>query len=143
MRTDHLLYFANALAITATGDATNVIDLLANGQLGNGTPLQVVIQVNVAADFTTTDETYTFAVTTDDNATLTSDTTVVSKTIAASALTANSLHVIDIPVGVNTERYLGLVATLAGTTPSITYTAWLAEKSHLPLLKTYPNGYEV
>jgi hypothetical protein len=143
MRTDKLQYFAESLAITATGDATNVIDLLAAGQLGTGTPLQVVIQVGVAADFTSANETYAFSVTTDDNAALSSDTTVVSKTILATALTANSLHVIDIPENVDTERYLGLVATLGGTTPSITYSAWLAEKGSVPTLKSYPNNYEV
>lgn len=140
--TDNLLYFNSAQAITATADATNCIDLLAAGMLGNGKPLQVVIHVDVAADGTTTDETYSFAVTTDDNAALSSDTTIASKTIAYSALTANSLHTIDIPENVATERYLGLVATLGGTTPSITYTAWLAEKGSLTNLYKAPNGWD-
>lgn len=139
---DALHLFASALAITATGDATNVIDLKAIGQLGNGRPLAVFIKVDVAADFTTGNETYAFSVTTDDNASLSSDTTIATKTIVATDLTANSLHSIDIPSNVNTERYLGLVATLGGTTPSITYTAWLGLKGSIPNLYKAPNGWD-
>lgn len=139
---DAQLLFASALAITATGDATNVIDLKAASQFGNGKPMQVVIKVDVAADFTSTNETYAFSVTTDDNAALSSDTTIATKTIVATDLTANSLHTIDIPENVATEQYLGLVATLGGTTPSITYTAWLAEKGSLTNLYKAPNGFE-
>lgn len=145
MLIDNLLTFASALAITATGDATSCIDLKASGMLGNGKPMQVVIKVDVAADFTTGDETYAFSVTTDDNAALSSDTTIATKTILATALTAGSLHVIDIPENVATERYLGLVATLGGTTPSITYTAWLAEKGSVrssPNGTKFANGYD-
>lgn len=138
---DALNMFNSAQAITATADATNCIDLKAAGLLGTGRPLQVVIHVDVAADGTTTDETYSFAVTTDDNAALSSDTTIVSKTIPYSALTLNSLHVIDIPENVATERYLGLVATLGGTTPSITYTAWLCEKGSTPSFFKAPAGF--
>jgi hypothetical protein len=143
MHLDKLLYFCEAQAFTATADATNCIDLKANGQLGTGTPLQVVIHVDVAADAGNSDETYSFAVTTDDNTPLSSDTTIASKTISRTLLTANSLHTIDLPEGVDTERYLGLVATLGGTTPSITITAWLAEKGTTPAIKSYPNAYEV
>jgi len=139
---DAQLLFASALAITATGDATNVIDLKAAGMLGNGKPLMVVIKVDVAADFTSTNETYAFSVTTDDNAALSSDTTIATKTILATDLTANSLHTIDIPENVATEQFLGLVATLGGTTPSVTYTAWLAEKGSLTNLFKAPNGFD-
>lgn len=139
---DAQLLFASALAITATGDATNVIDLKAAGMLGNGKPLMVVIKVDVAADATNGDETYAFSVTTDDNAALSSDTTIATKTIARADLTANSIHTIDIPENVATEQFLGLVATLGGTTPTLTYTAWLAKKGSLTNLYKAPNGYD-
>ncbi len=138
---DALLLFSSAQALTETADATNVIDLKAAGMLGSGKPLQVVIKVDVAADGTTTDETYTFSVTTDDNASLNSDTTIATKTIGYASLTANSLHTIDIPENVATEQYLGLVYTLGGTSPSVTVTAWLAEKGSVPSLHKFPNGY--
>lgn len=139
---DKLGEFSSAQALTATADATNVLDLKAIGQLGSGTPMQVVVQVNVAADATTGDETYQFSVTTDDNASLTSDTTIATRTIAAASLTANSIHLIDIPENVATERYLGLVYTLGGTTPTITVTAWLAPKGTYANKAKFANGYD-
>lgn len=139
---DALGTFATALAVTATGDATNVIDLKAIGQLGNGRPLSVFINVDVAADGTTTDETYAFSVVTDDNAALSSDTVIATKTLTYTQLAINTLHAIDIPENVNTERYLGLVHTLGGTTPSITYTAWLGYKGSIPNLYKAANGWE-
>lgn len=139
---DVLLRFANALAITATGNATNVIDMIAAASQMNGKPMQVVIKVDVAADATQADETYAFSLVTDDNAALASAATVATRTISRSLLTLNSLHTIDIPENVSIERYLGLTATLGGTTPSITYTAWIAEKGSLTNLIKYPNGYD-
>lgn len=139
---DVLSRFANALAVTATGDATNVIDFKAALSQFNGKPVQVVIHVDVAADTASGNETYSFDVVTDDNTALSSDTVVASKTILGSALTLNSLHTIDIPENVNIERYLGLVHNLGGTTPSLTYTAWLAEKGSLTNLLKLPNAYD-
>lgn len=139
--TQHL--FSSAQALTATADATNVINLGIARQIGDGTPVSVFLHVDVAADFTTGDETYSFSVTTDDNAALTSDTTVVTRAILAAALTINSLHEIVIPQGSVFEQYMGLVYTLAGTTPTLTVTAWLAPRGSLPSVKTYANGYDV
>ncbi len=143
MINDTQLYFSNAQALTATADATNVIDLGVARNIGDGEPMSVFLHVDVAADFTTTDETYTFAITTDDNASLSSDTTVVSRAILASALAVNTLHEIPIPQGSVFEQFVGLVYTLAGTTPTLTVTAWLGQQGSLPSVKTYPNGYNV
>lgn len=141
---DALLYFATAKAVTATGNADNPIDLKAvKTQFNGGRPLVVMIQINTAADFTTTDETYQFTLQTDDNASFSSAATVATRTIAASILTANSLHVIDIPENTNNERYLGLRHVLGGTTPSVTYTAWIAEKGQLTNMLKVDNAYEV
>lgn len=139
---DTLLRFANAVAITATADATNVIDLKAAATQFNGKPMVVVIHVSVAALINDGNETYAFSLVTDDNAALTSDTTIATKTIAGAALTAGSLHSIDVPENVSAEGFLGLVATLGGTTPGLTYSAWLAEKGSLTNLIKYPNGYD-
>lgn len=139
---DVLQRFANALAVTATGDATNVIDGRATLTQFNGKPLVVVIHISVAADAANSDETYAWSLTTDDNAALSSDTTVATKTISRTLLTANSIHTIDIPENVNLEQFFGLVHTLGGTTPSVTYSAWIAEKGSLTSLVKFPNAYD-
>ena len=105
--------------------------------------MAVIISVDTAADSTTGDETYAFAVETEDNATHTSATTVLSRTIAAASLTAGSIHTLPIPPEVTFDRYMRLYATLAGTTPSVTVTAWLAPLRDVQNFKAYPNNYNV
>lgn len=137
---DLLLTFSTAQALTATADATNVIDLLAAGQLGNGRPLSLFVNVDVAIGGTS--PTFAVAITTDDNASLTSDTTIATKTIAAADLLINTLHSVDLPENIATERYLGVVYTLGGTSPTITVTSWLGLKGSIPNLYKGANGYE-
>src|SRR5690242_4276971 len=59
---DKNLQLSDSQALTATALSTNVIDLLTARSLGNGEPMAVVFNVEVAADQTTGDEDYTFAV---------------------------------------------------------------------------------
>lgn len=145
MLLDTQLLFSNAQALTATADATNVVDLSVAREIGDGRPLSLFIQVSVAADATTGDETYAVSITTDDNASLTSDTVVVGPiNLPRAILTANSLHEIRLPAKglANWERYMGVVYTLGGTTPTVTLTAWLGHSGSLPSVKTYPNGWD-
>lgn len=136
--------FCDAQAVTADATATNVIDLKASSsQLGTGEPMAVVINVDVAADATTGDETYEFEVHTDDNAALSSSTQVAAVAPAAAALTAGSQHVIPLPPGVNFERYLGLKFDVGGTTPTITVTAHLMPMNMIQNYKSYAKGYTI
>lgn len=134
--------FSDAQALTASGASTNLIDLGADRDIGIGEPMTVVITVDVAADGTTTDETYTFAIQTDDNAAFSSATTVESRAVAYASLTAGSKHVISIAPDNRMERYVRVYATLGGTTPSITFTAWLTPVSLIQndgvFAKNYP-----
>jgi hypothetical protein len=146
MMTDAQNLFADALAITATGLATNVIDLGAVREIGQGEPMGVAILVDVAADAGNGDETYAFGIETDDNAALSSPTVSATRTIARADLTAGSLHVIPISPAeaIAFQRYLGVRATLGGTTPSITYTAWLTPLNMVAgRAKVYPDGFTI
>jgi hypothetical protein len=138
---DKLLQFSNAQALTATADSTNVVDLGVDRDIGKGEPMALVVTVGVAADFTTTDETYQFQLETDDNAAMTSSTIVADLTIAASDLTAGSVHVI--PMTLTNERYLQAVYTLGGTTPSITIDAYLQPMNMVQATTNYASGYSV
>ena len=116
MYIDSLLKLSDAQALTATALSTNVIPV--DNAMGVGEPMAVVITVGVAADFTTTDETYQFQLETDDNAAMSSSTIIGDVTVAAANLTAGDKVVI--PLGHSNERYLQVVYTLGGTTPSVT-----------------------
>ncbi|UQO04992.1 hypothetical protein L0Z13_11620 [Burkholderia multivorans] len=83
---DSLLEFSRAQALTATGASTNIIDLGSDRDIGPGQPLWAVIAVQVAADNTTGDETYSIALQTDDNAAFSSPTTIATVAPAAAAI---------------------------------------------------------
>lgn len=141
---DKLSTLSDAQALTATAISTNVVDLAAaaNG-LPDGEPLEVVLTVDVAADFTTGDETYDVSVDTSAVVGLTTPTQLTSRTIAAAALTAGSRHHFPLPSGVSMLRYLGINYTLGGTTPTITVTASVQPvnmASETGVSKHYPSG---
>lgn len=138
---DSLLKFSDAQALTATADSTNVIDLSVDRDIGIGEPMALVVTVGVAADFTTGDETYQFQLETDDNAAMTSSTIIGDVTVAAADLTTGDKVVI--PLGHSNERYLQVVYTLGGTTPSITVDAFLQPLNMVDGTVTYASGYSI
>lgn len=140
---DALLQFSDAQAVSADANSTNVIDLSEAKNLGDGEPLCVLINVDVAANAADGDETYEFEVHTDDNAALSSSTELVARAISRSLLTAGSQHVIPLPVGVAFERYLGLKYDVGGTTPSITVTAHLVPQSFIDKYKVYADAITI
>lgn len=125
MYIDKLLELADAQALTATGNTTNTIDLGSDRDVGNGQPLYLVLSLDVAPDGTTGDETYVFTLTTDDNSSFSSATTILTQTVVRSTA-AGTRYVLPIPSA--NERYLRGTFTLGGTTPSVTYSAWLTKE---------------
>lgn len=129
---DALLRVANAQAFSATAVSTDAIDLgdvTPKRRIGDGEDMGFGVAVDVAADFTTGDETYTLEVISSAAAALTSPTVLASRVLTAAQLAAGSLHWLPLPKGTPTQRFLGIRATLAGTTPSVTLTSWLTTSS--------------
>lgn len=132
MFVDALLLLSDAQAVSADAVSTNTIDLgnvTPKRDIGTGEPMEVVIQIDVAADFTTGDETYAFEVISSAAANLGTPTVLARRVIAASLLTAGSIHRIPVPPGSITQRYLGVNYDVGGTTPSVTVTAFLQPSS--------------
>lgn len=140
---DSQLLFSDAQAVTADAGSTNVVDLGIAKNLFDGEPMAVVLSVDVAADGTTTDETYEFQIETDDNAAFSSATDLLVHSIGYAALTAGSTHVLPIPVGVSVERYLRVYYNVGGTSPSVTVTAFLQPLSMIPKLKSYADNITI
>lgn len=141
MYIDSLLKFSDAQALTATADSTNVVDLGSDRDIGKGEPMAFVVTVGVAADFATGDETYTFAVETDDNDAFTSSTVLGSRAVLTTELQVGDTVVI--PIGHTNERYLQGVYTLAGTSPSITVDAQLMPMNMIDGYVDYDNSYTI
>lgn len=135
--TDAALEFSYNQALTATANSQNVVDLKTARDIAVDEKLYAMITLGVAADFTTTNETYVFALVGDDNDSLSSPTTLVSKTLSSAAeRAAGAVHILPVPT--TSERYLGMVTTLGGTTPSVTFSAKLVYGPDLK--KVFPAG---
>lgn len=143
MYLDAQLLFSDAQAVTADAGSTNVVDLGVAAKVFDGEPLAVVLQIDVAADGTTTDETYEFQIETDDNAAFSSATDLVAHSIGYASLTAGSLHIIPIPVGVAVEQYMRVYYNVGGTSPSVTVTAFLSPLSAVQKLKSYGDNITI
>jgi hypothetical protein len=141
MYVDAQQLLSDAQALTATAASTNYIDLGVDRDMGPGESWSICLSVDVAADFTTGDETYSFAVQTDDNTSFSSATTLSTVAILASALTAGSKHMLF--VGLTNERYIRVNYTLAGTTPTVTVTTFGCPSRMIPARVTYASGYSI
>lgn len=132
MFVDALMLLSDAQAVTADAYSTNTIDfgnVTPKRKVGTGEPLVVVVTVDVAADFTTGDETYSFLLVQSANADLSSHETILTVTRTAAQLAAGTVFEIPVPAGFPTLRYFGLRYDTGGTSPSVTVTAFLQPRS--------------
>lgn len=148
MRTDAFLLLSDAQAVTDDVVSTNSLALGAAGvDLGVGEPLAVVFVIDVAADYTTGNETYKFVVRT---ATAADGTTgaaslVETPAIAGSALTAGTSFALVLPQGrvAATATHLAAYYDVTGTTPTVTVTAFVQPASMVQNDKYFASGYSV
>jgi hypothetical protein len=141
---DALLRVSDSQALTATAVSTDKVPLGAvtpRRRVGSGEPIGFMVSVEVAADFTTGDETYTFQAVSDEDPAIGSPAVLASRAILASALTAGSKHWIPIPPNTPEEQYLALNYVLAGTTPTLTVSAYLVPQSMFDAWMPYAKGY--
>lgn len=147
MFVDAQLLLSDAQALTATAFSTNAIDLASMTparDIGIGEALEVAFQVDVAADFTTGDETYKFQLVQSANANLSSPDVLVEEAILTTALLAGQQFTLAVPQGRITKRYIGVQYTLAGTTPTVTVTAFLQPRSMSAVKPpTHAKGYTI
>ncbi|HVS73092.1 MAG TPA: hypothetical protein VHQ47_17690 [Phycisphaerae bacterium] len=113
---DDKLQIEAAVTKTATGNGASID--LGNGFAPGGLGMPACAVVNATAfDHTTGDETYSAVLQeSDDNS---------SFSACGAAVSVTGTGVISIP-GIVSKRYVRIAWTLAGTTPSITYTAWFS-----------------
>lgn len=148
--------FSDSQALTATAVGTNVIDLSIDRSIGNGEPMAVVVCVEVAADQTTGDEDYTFEVEYASDEAQTTGRQLMARRVYESGtptapaqdadlLIAGYKCVMPIPPTAlsESEQYIGIRYTLAGTTPTITVSAYLTPLSMVDATNDYASGYTV
>lgn len=110
---DDQLLFSEAQAITSTADSTNVIDLSNVRDIGVGEDLFIFAVLTEALnDSSGTDATLSVGLTTDDNASLSSDTALQTLFTFAHGNAAGTFKYARINPA-SFERYIGLVYTVA------------------------------
>jgi hypothetical protein len=139
---DSFLQFSAAQALTATAASTSYIDLGVDRNVGVGTPLSVVITLDVAADATDGNETYSAALQTDSSSAFGSAVTLGTATITRGDA-AGTKYIIPLPADSKADRYLRLNYTLGGTTPTVTLTAELQPTNAIQNDYYFPRGYTV
>jgi hypothetical protein len=148
--------FSDAQAVTTAVVGTNVIDLSVDRSIGTGEPMCVMFQIDVAADQGTGDETYTFDVEYASNAAQTTGRQLVGRRVFqagtptapnqdADLLIAGFIFYIPIPPTVlsESERFIGIRYTTAGTTPTITVTAALQPQRMIQSWTMYPDALTI
>ena len=148
--------FSDAQAVTATAVGTNVIDISQDRSIGTGEPMAICFQVDVAADQTTGDEDYTFDVEYASDAAQTTGRQIVGRRIFESGtpvapaqdadlLVAGFKFYIPIPPTqlTESERFLGIRYVAAGTTPTITVTAFLVPQALVEEVNYFADGFTI
>lgn len=144
MYVDDQTRICSAQAFTADAVSENTYDAgVAGRDISIGEPMGIGISVSVAAKVSDGNETYEFQAVQDSDAALGSPTVLGLRAIDKANLTAGSFHILPIPPGSVTERYLGLNFNGGGTNPSITVDAWIAPLSMLAVKKDYADGFTV
>lgn len=141
---DDKLKLSDDQALTASGASTNSIDLDVARDLGRGEPMAVVVVITTAANTADADETYEFKIQTDDNSGFSSATDLTKYQPTAADLVAGYTFVI--PFTFTNERYLQLYATLGGTTPSVSFDAYVTPHNFVDSgsgKKYYGGGYTI
>lgn len=141
MMYDKLNTFGTDQAVTATAASTDIIDLGATRDLGNGEPLELVVLVTETAT-SGGSSTVTIDLQTDDNSSFSSAATLASSGAIAKASITAGTELFRIKVPLNVERYLRLYYTVA--TADLTagkFTAFLAHDRQAN--KAYASGFTV
>jgi hypothetical protein len=141
MMYDKLLTFGTDQAVTATAASTDIVDLGAVRDIGNGEPLELVIlctQTVTAAGAATV----TFTFETDDNSGFSSAATLAATAAIGKASLTAGTEVLRVKVPLAVERYLRMNYTVAtGPLTAGTFTAFLAADRQAN--KAYASGFTV
>ncbi len=153
---DAQLQFSDSQAVTTDAVGTNVIDLGVDRSIGNGEAMGVVFIVEVAADQTSSDEDYTFDLEYASNAAQSTGRQLIGRRVFESGtpdapaqnadlLVVGFKFVIPLPPTTlaESERYLGIRYDTAGSSPTITCSAYLAPLSMIDATNDYADGFTI
>jgi hypothetical protein len=137
------LVFSEDQAITASADATNVIDTQATPTLKDLGLRKMAVEFIITEAFNTLTS-LDFAVKSDSTTNLdTSETIHVARTVLLAGLTAGTRFTLDLPTGQTYERYLGVEYTVAGSNPSTGKIKAYLVPTGAPSMQYFPDGSSI
>ena len=130
---DYNLQFSDAQSVTADAASTNIIDLGSDRDIGPGEEMKIALNFDVAMGGSS--PTLAVLVQTDDNASFSSATTVLTSRSIASAAIGDTL-VLGLPD--TNERYVRLYYDVGGSSPTMTLSASVVKDAQQ--WQSYPNA---
>jgi hypothetical protein len=141
MMYDKLNTFGTEQAVTASAASTDIIDLGATRDIGNGEALELVILCTEAATASGS-ATVTFSLETDDNSGFSSAATLAGTAAIGKASLTVGTEVLRVKVPFGVERYLRVYYTVAtGPLTAGKFTAFLADDRQANT--AYASGFTV
>lgn len=130
-----------AQAFTATAVSSNAYEKQTAAQdLSIGRLMALVVYPTVAAG---AGSTHVLACIQADNAALTTNVEVLgSITVLAAALTVGSKHIIPIPQGTMSRKYIGFRDTISGGTETVTLDVYLVPQDEIDTYKSFPKAVD-
>lgn len=141
MMYDKLNTFGTDQAVTTTAPSTDIVDLGAARDMGNGEPLELVILVTQSVTAAGA-ATVTFTLETDDNAGFSSPAVLANSGAIGKAALPAGTEVLRVKLPLDAERYLRTNYTVAtGPLTAGTFTAFLAHERQAS--RAYASGFTV
>lgn len=141
MMYDKLNTFGTDQAVTTTAASTDIVDLGAARDMGNGEPLELVVLVTETVTAAGA-ATVTFTLETDDNAGFSSTFVLASSGAMAKAALTTGTEVLRVKVPLDAERFLRTNYTVAtGPLTAGKFTAFLAHDRQAS--RAYASGFTV
>lgn len=140
---DYNQVFSLSQALTSgTTASTNVLDMGVASNLFDGLELSVLVIINVSAYYVSADETYEFKVLSSATSNMASPTVLADKTVNGNILVAGGTYKLILAIGQVQQalEFLGLSYVLAGTSPTITVSAYLVPNINIDKFTAYKNA---
>jgi len=132
---------ALSVGTAVSTDKYDLGDVTPRRDVGAGEPMAIIITVEETAVVSA--DSFAFAIVSDEDAALGSPTVHLTRTIAGALLVEGALIVLDIPPGPQAyQRYLG-VRYILGASDTVTVSAHICPRNHIPAQAYYATAFEV
>jgi len=133
--------FSDSQALTATADSTNYRDNTIDRDMGAGEPMAAIIYVETVLGGTSS-PTIAVSIETDDNTSFSSGRVIATSKAYTVAEVDDGVEIV-VPMPMTNERYLQLIYTLTGTSPTATVSSYFLPMSSAEVQRYYPNNYTI